>query len=118
MSGEEDSLKTEEDLKDWLLKGRHLGGQGVDEETLGKYYVTLHRKGFNRKSTLIGITGEDLRELNDSIPERENKNKLPLPLRLHLVNKLAARPDGKSYFFCSCTLRFIQNRPSLTSPYL
>lgn len=98
MNGEEDSLKTEGDLKDWLVKGRHLGGQGVNETTLGKYYITLHRNGYNLKSTLIGIAFEELQKLNDSIPAREKKNKLPLPLIRHLVNKLEAGPDGKSYF--------------------
>ena len=92
MSGEEDSLKTEGDLKSWLVEVMR-----VDGATLGKYYITLHRNGYKLKSTLIGITFEELRELNDSLPAKQKKNKLPFPLMRHLVNKLAAGPDGKSY---------------------
>lgn len=93
-------LKTEDDLKNWLVRPAEQGGRGVDESTLGNGYKTLYTNGFCYKSTLLGISLEELRDFNNGLSDRNHK--LSIPLIRELVNKLQkqqAAQIGKEHIF-------------------
>ena len=99
-NGDDDVLKTEDDLKNWLVRPAEQGGRGVDESTLGNGYKTLYTNGFHFKSTLLGISLEALRDFNNGLSDRNHK--LSIPLMLQLVNKLQkqqAAQIGKEHIF-------------------
>ncbi|CAB9524496.1 hypothetical protein SEMRO_1544_G281260.1 [Seminavis robusta] len=72
------------EMKEWLIS------LGISANALGNHVETLYYDhGFTDKASLIGISKNDLNEVNDSI--RDEGAKLPVALRNRLVANLALK---------------------------
>ena len=97
MSADEDKKFNNKDfqLKDWLAS------RGVDRTKAEAAEPPLLAGGFDMPSTLLGITVEQLTEMNKTISDDESK--LSVALIRHLHNKLqrqdkqSQQQDGKNY---------------------
>ena len=83
MKGQDEKFSNDDALADWLEK------RGVDDA--GEAAAILFAKGFNKPSTLWGISSDDLKEVGFSIP-----------VARYICNKLMIEQKQQQVRCCCC----------------